>query len=168
MRALQQLDLDRFPFKDYLISCQSAVNAPAYMRGGSGVDKYNLASVLDGGERTTFPLLGSWPELETSMDNSQLSAFKQALTKEFAIIQGPPGTGKTFVGLKVMRALLDNRHLRRKVWFSNCFVLHAHRHYRAPYWSFALQITRLISSWRASWNLKRILFVLDLDQNRTA
>ena len=25
------------------------------------------------------------------MDNSQLEALKQALTKEFAIIQGPPG-----------------------------------------------------------------------------
>lgn len=39
----------------------------------------------------TFPILGPWPELETSMDNSQVLAFKQALTKEFAIIQGPPG-----------------------------------------------------------------------------
>lgn len=134
LKALQQLDLERFPFKEYLISCQSAVQSPSYLRGvgnanssntlsssigivnTGGADKYNLSSVLDGG-KTTFPLLGQWPEIETTMDNSQQNAFKQALCKEFAIIQGPPGTGKTFVGLKVMRALLDNRHLRRKVYF---------------------------------------------------
>lgn len=121
LRALQQLDLERFPFKDYLISCQSTVQPPSYLRGvgnasSTGADKYNLSSVLEGG-KTTFPLLGPWPEIETTMDNSQKEAFKQSLCKEFAIIQGPPGTGKTFVGLKVMRALLDNRNLRRKVFF---------------------------------------------------
>lgn len=34
-----------------------------------------------------------------------------ALTQELALIQGPPGTGKTFVGVQIMRLLLDN--LRR-------------------------------------------------------
>ena len=31
-----------------------------------------------------------------------------ALTQELALIQGPPGTGKTFVGVQIMRLLLDN------------------------------------------------------------
>ena len=43
-----------------------------------------------------------------TLDASQLAAVRLALTRELAIVQGPPGTGKTFVGLKVMRMLLDN------------------------------------------------------------
>lgn len=50
-----------------------------------------------------------WPDRESlGFNESQMRAFKLALTKEFAVIQGPPGTGKTFVGLKIARALLAN------------------------------------------------------------
>ena len=41
-------------------------------------------------------------------NESQMRAFKMALTKRFAVIQGPPGTGKTFVGLKIARVLLQS------------------------------------------------------------
>ncbi|KAJ7380471.1 NFX1-type zinc finger-containing protein 1 [Desmophyllum pertusum] len=41
-------------------------------------------------------------------DESQMRAFKMALTKRFAVIQGPPGTGKTYVGLKIARVLLQS------------------------------------------------------------
>ena len=54
-----------------------------------------------------------WPSAQAlGLNESQLRAFQVALTNELAIIQGPPGTGKTYVGLKIARALLDNR----KVW----------------------------------------------------
>ena len=54
----------------------------------------------------------SWPDRESlGLNESQMRAFKLALTKEFALIQGPPGTGKTFVGLKIAQALLDNTSL---------------------------------------------------------
>ena len=54
----------------------------------------------------------NWPDRESfGFNESQMRAFKQALTKEFALIQGPPGTGKTFVGLKIAQALLDNTSL---------------------------------------------------------
>ena len=50
-----------------------------------------------------------WPDRESlGFNESQMRAFKLALTKEFAVIQGPPGTGKTFVGLKIAQALLTN------------------------------------------------------------
>ena len=53
-----------------------------------------------------------WPDRESlGLNESQMRAFKLALTKEFALIQGPPGTGKTFVGLKIAQALLDNTSL---------------------------------------------------------
>ena len=41
-------------------------------------------------------------------NESQMRAFKMALTKRFAVIQGPPGTGKTYVGLKIARVLLQS------------------------------------------------------------
>lgn len=31
-----------------------------------------------------------------------------ALTREFALIQGPPGTGKSYLGVNLMRVLLDS------------------------------------------------------------
>ncbi|KAI1902280.1 hypothetical protein AGOR_G00043080 [Albula goreensis] len=50
-----------------------------------------------------------WPsQKDLGLDDSQMKAVQLALTKELAIIQGPPGTGKTFVGLKIVKALLDN------------------------------------------------------------
>ncbi|XP_069075559.1 NFX1-type zinc finger-containing protein 1-like isoform X2 [Pleurodeles waltl] len=63
---------------------------------------------------TGFDVLNfkSWPSKEQlKLDCSQLKAFQAALTKELAIIQGPPGTGKTYVGLKVVKALLANADL---------------------------------------------------------
>lgn len=51
-----------------------------------------------------------WPQIEdTMLDHSQLEALKMALTQEIAVIQGPPGTGKTFIGIKIVQALVTNR-----------------------------------------------------------
>ena len=55
-----------------------------------------------------------WSNIELRLDASQLQALKVGLTQEFAIIQGPPGTGKTFLGLKIVKALLHNHHLWRE------------------------------------------------------
>ena len=40
-----------------------------------------------------------------------MEAVQTALSKELAIIQGPPGTGKTYLGLKVVKVLLENREV---------------------------------------------------------
>ena len=45
----------------------------------------------------------------STFDTKQFDAFYAALTKELCIIEGPPGTGKTFVGLKIVECLLNNR-----------------------------------------------------------
>ena len=56
-------------------------------------------------------LCHEWPSLEdTDLDESQLRAMKMALTQEVVVIQGPPGTGKTYIGLKIVQALLKNKH----------------------------------------------------------
>ncbi|CAH1269061.1 ZNFX1 [Branchiostoma lanceolatum] len=58
-----------------------------------------------------------WPSADAlHLDESQYRAVKMALTKEFSVIQGPPGTGKTYIGLKIVQALLENKRvwLRRR------------------------------------------------------
>ena len=53
-----------------------------------------------------------WPGIDmTELDESQLKAIKKALTQELSVIQGPPGTGKTYIGLKIVQALLKNKHV---------------------------------------------------------
>ena len=44
---------------------------------------------------------------KTELDHGQCRALIAALTREFAFIQGPPGTGKSYIGLQVMRLLLE-------------------------------------------------------------
>ena len=57
----------------------------------------------------------NWPDRKSlGFNESQMQAFKLALTKEFAVIQGPPGTGKTYVGLKIAQALLQNTSFWQK------------------------------------------------------
>ncbi len=51
------------------------------------------------------------PRERLGFNESQMRAFKMALTKRFAVIQGPPGTGKTYVGLKIARVLLQSASL---------------------------------------------------------
>jgi hypothetical protein len=46
-------------------------------------------------------------ETKTQLDRGQCRALIAALTREFAFIQGPPGTGKSYLGLQIMRILLD-------------------------------------------------------------
>ena len=52
----------------------------------------------------------TWPPADLlKLDESQFEAICTALTREFVITQGPPGTGKTYIGLKIVKALLHNK-----------------------------------------------------------
>ncbi|KNG48654.1 nf-x1 finger and helicase domain protein [Stemphylium lycopersici] len=46
-------------------------------------------------------------EAKTPLDRGQCRALISALTREYAFIQGPPGTGKSYLGLQLMKVLLD-------------------------------------------------------------
>ena len=46
---------------------------------------------------------------DLNLDQSQREALLTALTRKVAVVQGPPGTGKTYLGLKIVQVLLDNR-----------------------------------------------------------
>ncbi|XP_042320198.1 NFX1-type zinc finger-containing protein 1 [Sceloporus undulatus] len=122
LQGLQELREEELPFQRYIVRCEAEVAAPGYLRGsGSTYDLRCLLGKPDGpeeeeeehkqGEISAVNILNpqQWPSKEAlGLDESQKEALCLALTKELAIIQGPPGTGKTYVGLKIVQALLDN------------------------------------------------------------
>nr|XP_006812408.1 PREDICTED: NFX1-type zinc finger-containing protein 1-like [Saccoglossus kowalevskii] len=74
--------------------------------------KYSSEPRLNQLKNVPLLQLNRWPNAASlNFDETQLAAVQTALTKEFAIIQGPPGTGKTYIGLKIVRALLFNKHI---------------------------------------------------------
>lgn len=52
-------------------------------------------------------------ENSTSLDRGQCEALITALTHEFALIQGPPGTGKSYLGVRIMRVLIENKKIAK-------------------------------------------------------
>ncbi|KAJ2978870.1 hypothetical protein NQ176_g3576 [Zarea fungicola] len=48
-------------------------------------------------------------EAETDLDRGQCQSLIAALSREFALIQGPPGTGKSYLGIKLMKVLLNHQ-----------------------------------------------------------
>ena len=121
LRSIQKAEVDTMPFTKQLIEgeCES-VSPPTYLRNKESTIIYNL-SCLHGPvkkRRKKPPLMievlknESWEAARDSeLDSSQLNAIQTALTQEIAVIQGPPGTGKTYIGLKIVEALLENRKL---------------------------------------------------------
>ncbi|KAI9804272.1 MAG: hypothetical protein M1833_007079 [Piccolia ochrophora] len=68
-------------------------------------DRYNLSPATSVNNDEVLRQL----EARTVLDSGQCQALLTALTQEFALIQGPPGTGKSFIGIQLMRVLIDNR-----------------------------------------------------------
>ncbi|KAK4466113.1 hypothetical protein QBC42DRAFT_293724 [Cladorrhinum samala] len=62
----------------------------------------------------------------TGFDQGQCHGFVAALTREYALLQGPPGTGKSFVGVKLVKVLLDHKEKERLgPIFVICYTNHA-------------------------------------------
>ena len=132
LSSLQTAEVDTMPFKQYLVDvdCEE-VGQPTYLNHHGEPSVYDLSSAL----KCTCPSVkltddDSWPEASsTQLDKSQLNAIKMALTQDVALIQGPPGTGKTYMGIKIVEALVHNR----SVWDPTstspilvvCFTNHA-------------------------------------------
>ncbi|SPO02006.1 related to ECM32 - DNA dependent ATPase/DNA helicase B [Cephalotrichum gorgonifer] len=85
---------------------------PAYARKPGFV--FNLDSIMEnenGSFSTETPRLEILAMLgaNTSLDYGQCEALADALMREFALVQGPPGTGKSYLGVQLLRILLDNK-----------------------------------------------------------
>ena len=139
---LQNVDTDKMPFKRYLIDLKCSMEQlgyPLYLRPadnefGRLYDKtvhFDLTTVFQSRRSIHVEVTNelSWPHhSETAFDESQLKAIKMALSKEVSLIQGPPGTGKTYVGVRIVEALLRNKaNLNNKLGpiLVVCFTNHA-------------------------------------------
>jgi len=136
LHSLQTAEVDTMPFAKYLIQnkCDS-VSPPQYL--DDVVTWYDLnclygAERPEGSRNLTFDIcdITKWPSAEEiELDQSQLEAIQMSLTQEIAVIQGPPGTGKTYIGQKIVEALLNNRHHwdpeRESPIVVMCFTNHA-------------------------------------------
>lgn len=170
LSALKMTSVHTFPFLDYLVHCKTSLDPPSYLRNGSSV--YNMRNVF-GSDAPDFDILSSWPTLPTSMDDSQLEAVKHALSNELSVIQGPPGTGKTFIGLKVIRALLDNRGARglgaNGPILIVCFTNHALDQFLEGIMQFEPNVVRIgmrsKSELLKERNLKKLVYEMNLHTN---
>ncbi|XP_048246818.1 NFX1-type zinc finger-containing protein 1-like isoform X2 [Haliotis rufescens] len=141
--ALQEVNEGDLPFEKYIVHCETSRDPPRYLRRCSRSSHYDLQPLTEtqsiltdrhGMRRlTSQPALkvnifdnGDWPTADAlHLNTPQYQALKTALTKEFAIIQGPPGTGKTFIGLKIVKALLHNKAKWKKPMLIVCYTNHA-------------------------------------------
>ena len=124
IRKLHKIIPESLPFSQYIVQLQDTFDIPKYLRHNKRA-VFNLKGVVcDCGEECTHRQIDvldhqSWQELHLpKFDTSQKNALHLALTHELALIQGPPGTGKTFIGLKVIQALLQNSH----IWKNTCLL----------------------------------------------
>ena len=126
LEALKEFSSRGLPFEDLLLGRQQEIPPPLYLSQGGERRGWDLSSL--------FPGLHNWgvgaalPQRSGlySLDSSQRSAIKMALSQRIALIQGPPGTGKTFIGVLLTRILLANAGLRsdRPIVFV-CLTNHA-------------------------------------------
>ena len=136
LHSLQTAESNVMPFTNILIEARcNHVQLPAYMEvhtsrikhpqpifdmsNALGMSSHPPQSNLNifnmrGPPQSTFDVSkpGCWPSVEhVQLDQSQLEAIRMALTQRVSVIQGPPGTGKTYIGLKIVQALLMNRDI---------------------------------------------------------
>ena len=87
LSSLQNSDCDKFPFKEVVIDLDASfVTAPSY-----GIDPDQAIT-----------------HLGVTLDSSQMLAVKHTFENQISIIQGPPGCGKTFLGVQIVRLLLNS------------------------------------------------------------
>ena len=118
--------LSRLPFRQWIVPDRTssqgflpkAVNIPPPLYARSPAFTFSLDSILkdpSGVMSLTTTMLADINrtidalEAQTSLDRGQCQALIAAFTREFAFIQGPPGTGKSYLGVQLMKVLLNNQ-----------------------------------------------------------
>lgn len=109
MEVLKTVNSHNFPMEKYIVKACNEIECPLYI--DTLPDQCYLIDDL-----YRFDVLSDyWPtKEELKLDVMQYAAFKAALIHEFTVIQGPPGTGKTFLGLKIMKAIINNLYQNEK------------------------------------------------------
>ena len=148
LNCLQKAEFDIMPFTEILIEFKcSTVQPPQYMCLTEDTEiehpklVFNMKDALGMIDLLSASLSSTlysfdvsrpecWPTVDqVQLDESQLKAMKMALTQKVSVIQGPPGTGKTYIGMKIVQALLTNRNLwdpaRNSPLLVVCYTNHA-------------------------------------------
>jgi helicase required for RNAi-mediated heterochromatin assembly 1 len=142
MLALQRMTKENTPLQEYVVSpvsedtsppidlidlsnevqCLSfleqqegkhPVSAPKYVKEDSVMD---LSHATDDESDSQYDVVGRpMPKDAAMLDESQMDALRQMLTKELALIQGPPGTGKTHVSVMALRIMLRKMEEQRQL-----------------------------------------------------
>lgn len=106
--VLQKFTYDNFPMMNYFLGLETVPSTPIYVHKTSTYtlrtsndQLVNIGNLID---------LSLWPSPDQlGLDDRQHAALQAALTSQVSLIQGPPGTGKTFLALRILRSLMDNK-----------------------------------------------------------
>mmetsp|Transcript_105373 Transcript_105373/g.250872 ORF Transcript_105373/g.250872 Transcript_105373/m.250872 type:complete len:1551 (-) Transcript_105373:107-4759(-) len=165
--ALQSMRAADVPFQHTLLSPQPDPLPPTYLK--EETDMFHFHNVFTNCEKAdaevaapkSFRVLSEWPRAlkqALDLDPSQLDAVQHALTHQMSLIQGPPGTGKTFVGLKIVQAILDNtKTLRHSPILVVCYTNHALDQFLEGIFKFCESIVRIGSRSKSEQMMKRNL-----------
>mmetsp|Transcript_59595 Transcript_59595/g.172594 ORF Transcript_59595/g.172594 Transcript_59595/m.172594 type:complete len:1690 (+) Transcript_59595:340-5409(+) len=176
--ALQSMRPTDVPFQNILLSPQPEAVPPGFLKPET--DMFHFHNVFQACERPdapvsapkSFKVLQEWPSSllqALDIDPSQLEAINHSLTHAMSLVQGPPGTGKTWVGLKIVQALLDNtREVRHSPILVVCYTNHALDQFLEGIFKFCERIARIGSRSKSevmkARNLKEL--VMELQPSR--
>mmetsp|Transcript_97527 Transcript_97527/g.173686 ORF Transcript_97527/g.173686 Transcript_97527/m.173686 type:complete len:1578 (+) Transcript_97527:459-5192(+) len=171
--AMQNMRPADVPFQNTLLPPQPDPVPPGFVKEESDMFKFhNIFENMEKANSTvnvpkSFKILQQWPETlkqGLDFDPSQLDALEHALTHQMALIQGPPGTGKTFVGLKIVQALLDNtREIRHSPVLVVCCTNHALDQFLEGIFKISESIVRIGSRSKSELMMKQNLKELLLE-----
>ncbi|KAH8693395.1 hypothetical protein GQ44DRAFT_792364 [Phaeosphaeriaceae sp. PMI808] len=120
LKALQRMKRDsEIPFQETLAPTHKTssrqevlLDPPAYSLERNF--RFNLKCLMKGGSDLWLSPRGEFNteklKASSTLDDKQAIALIHGLTTELALIQGPPGTGKSYVGIAMIKVLLDNTH----------------------------------------------------------
>ncbi|XP_001949970.2 NFX1-type zinc finger-containing protein 1 [Acyrthosiphon pisum] len=143
MEVLKNINSHSFPMEKYIISACNKIDYPYYIDMLPELTYYEIDKLAK------FQVLSQnqWPTKEQlGLDEMQFGAFRAALTHEFTVIQGPPGTGKTFIGLKIMKTIINNLYDKpflTKPILVVCYTNHALDQFMEGILSFTNKVIRI-------------------------
>ncbi|KAJ3021022.1 hypothetical protein HKX48_009341 [Thoreauomyces humboldtii] len=113
LKTLQNFTNETFPFVDAIVGNEAISLPPSYLRPGTIFD---LKSLIRGRKEPFEVDVSDYKSLVSTLsgirnlvlDETQLTAFASAMTRAVALIQGPPGCGKTYIGVHIVKTLLEN------------------------------------------------------------
>ena len=125
--ALQRIVSEKFPLSKYLVELAPPTVSPKYVQDDPIRDfraVFPLAVEQD--SLRNVDMLRNWPSWEQSeLDESQMSAMRNILTKPVSIIQGPPGTGKTYVSIQALKIMMSHMKSGDPPIIITCHTNHA-------------------------------------------